>query len=452
MGDEQVVRALGPWRRPGTSLSGALADEVRHAVLDGRIRIGAELPAERRLAAALGVSRGTVSAALDRLREGGWVHTRQGSASRVRLPAAAAERIAPVSATGEADSLIDLRRAVPAAPQEAYLAATRRAAERAAPVLAEHGEPGPGLPGLRALIAERYTREGLPTRPEQIFVTNGGRAALALLTAHLTPRVVAVEVPTFFDALTMVRGTGARLAGCQVTTGGWDLDQLTAAFAAARGHMAYLVPDFHNPTGALMPAHVRRAVTALAARHQVTVVVDETLRDLDLRNLPKPAPRIRGAILIGSASKAVWGGLRIGWIRASASLVAELHANPLSGPLSAAPMQQVVAVELLGDLETVLGRRRAELRKQRDHLAGLLSGDDRWTFAVPAGGLALWLRLTSARADAVVERTRRRGVDLTAGPRFAADAGLPHHLRVPYTPPVHVLDQVAAVLGEACRD
>jgi len=450
MRDEYLVRALGPWRSTKAPLGAALASAVREALLDGRIRAGSELPAERRLAAALGVSRGTVTAALDRLRATGWVRTRHGSASTVRLPPAAMERIAPLSATGEAGSLVDLRRAAPAAPQELYLEATRRATERAGPLLAEHGEPGPGIPELRTAIAARYSREGVATLPEQILVTSGARAALTLLAAHFGPRTAVVETPTYVDALQVLRHAGARLVGCRVTTDGWDLDQLRDAFATARGHLAYLVPDFHNPTGALMPPHTRRAVAQLAARHQVTLVVDETLRDLDLRDEPDPAPRIPGAILIGSTSKSIWGGLRIGWIRARASLIRELQNHPLAGPLSAPPVQQLVAVELLADLEPVLGRRRRELRQQRDHLGNLLAGDDRWQFTLPPGGLVLWLRLRTALADTVVERAGRNGVALIAGPRFAADGTLTRCLRVPFTPPRHVLDQIAGVLDDAC--
>ncbi|OIJ93041.1 GntR family transcriptional regulator [Streptomyces sp. MUSC 14] len=452
IGDDQLVQALGPWRNPEAPLSAALARAVREALLDGRIRSGSALPAERRLAAVLGVSRGTVTAALDRLREAGWVRTRHGSASTVQLPEAAAERIAPLSATGDAGSKVDLRRAVPAAPQELYLQATQRAVQRAGPLLAEDGEPGPGIAELRAAIAARYSREGTATRPEQILVTSGARAALTLLTAHFEPRVAVVEIPTFFDALRVLRVPGTRLVGCRVTTAGWDLDQVRDAFAAARGQLAYLVPDFHNPTGALMSPHTRRAVTRLAAEYQVTLIVDETMRDLDLRDQLAPAPRMRGALLIGSTSKSVWGGLRIGWIRARASLIRDLQVHPLAGPLSAPPMQQLVAAELLGDLEPVLSRRRHELRRQRDHLTSLLAEDGRWHFTRPDGGLALWLRLTTVLADTVVERAGRNGVALAAGPRFAADATLVHHLRVPYTPPDHVLDQIATVLDGACRN
>ncbi|MFI9720024.1 PLP-dependent aminotransferase family protein [Streptomyces sp. NPDC052396] len=449
MGDEQLARALGAWRRPDVPLATALASAVRGAVLDGRVRSGSALPAERRIAAVLGVSRGTVTAALAALREGGWVLTRHGSASTLRLPPAAAERIAPLSAGGEAGS-IDLRRAVPAAPRAAYLAATARALERSAPLLAEAGETGAGLPVLRSLIARRYTEQGLPTRPEQILVTSGARPALALLCAQLRPRTAVVEIPTYFDALALLRGAGARPAGCRVTGRGWDLDQLAAAFAAAEGQLAYLVPDFQNPTGALMTAAARRTVAELADRHRVTLVVDETMRELDLRDDPRPLPRIRRSVLIGSAGKAVWSGLRVGWIRASASLVAELGAHPLCAPLSAAPMQQLIAVELLTDPGAVLERRRAELRRQRDHLSALLDGDERWHFTVPPGGLALWLRLTTAHAETVTERAHAEGLSLSPGPRFAADATLARHLRVPFTPPPEVLDRIAEVLRGAC--
>ncbi|MEV5509880.1 PLP-dependent aminotransferase family protein [Streptomyces orinoci] len=449
MGDEQLARALGDWRRPDVPLATALAAALRGAVLDGRVRGGSALPAERRMAGALGVSRGTVTAALSLLREDGWVLTRHGSASVLRLPPSAAERIAPLSAGGEAGTL-DLRRAVPAAPRAAYLAATARAVERAGPLLAEAGDTGPGLPELRSLIAGRYTGEGLPTRPEQILVTSGARPALALLCAQLRPRTAVVEIPTYFDALSLLRGAGARLTGCRVTTRGWDLDQLAAAFAASPGQLAYLVPDFQNPTGALMTPADRRTVAGLAARHGITLIVDETMRDLDLRDDPLPPPRIPRSVLIGSAGKAIWSGLRVGWIRASAALVAELSGNPLCAPLSAAPLQQLTAVELLTDPGPVVQRRRTGLRRQRDHLVKLLRGDDRWQFAVPPGGPALWLGLTTAHAESVTERARAAGLHLSPGPHFAADATLTRYLRVPFTPPPEALDRTAEILSQSC--
>jgi len=212
------------------------------------------------------------------------------------------------------------------------------------------------------------------------------------------------------------------------------------------------VPDFQNPTGALMTVRTRRAVAELAERHRVTLLVDETMRELDLRAEPRTRPRIRRAVLIGSMSKTVWGGLRIGWIRGSAALIGELRRNPLCGPLSAPPMQQLVALELLSGAVPVLHRRRAELRRQRDQLSGLLAGDDRWCFTVPDGGLAPWLRLTHGRADTVAARAEENGLSILPGSRFAPDGTLAHHLRVPYTPPPAALARIADTLDHACRD
>jgi DNA-binding transcriptional MocR family regulator len=446
--DEHLVTRLGDWREPGVPLAAALAAAIRSAVLDGRLRTGGRLPAERRLAAVLGVSRGTVTTALAMLRDEGWVHTRHGSASTVRLPPPAAARVAPRSATGESGA-IDLRHAVTAAPLAVYRAAMTRAADRAGPVLSGDGEPGPGLPELRALIAGRYTAEGLPTRPQNVLITSGARAALALVSAHLRPRVAVVEVPTYFEALGCFRAAGTRLTGCPVGPDGWDLDQLGDAFRAAAGGLAYLIPDFQNPTGALMTREARRAVGELADYHRVTVVADEIMRDLDLRERPAPLPRIRRSVLIGSAGKMIWAGLRVGWIRASARLIRELANHPLCGPLSGAPIQQLIAVELLRDPGPLLRERRTRLRRQRDHLSGLLAGDPRWRFTVPQGGLALWLKLTSVRADTVAAAARERGLELSPGQRFSADGGLPHHLRLPFTPPLGTLDRVAAILAGA---
>jgi DNA-binding transcriptional MocR family regulator len=185
------------WRTLAPSLSEALAAGIRDAVLDGQIRSTDRLPAERQLAVQLGVSRGTVAAAFARLRAEGWLSTRHGSGSTVRIPAALRLRYAPLS-VDHVGALLDLRRALPAAPHDAYMAAIRDAAARSPRLLLEDGEPGPGLPELRELIASRFTGQGLPTRPQQILVTGGARAAMTLLAAHFRPRAAVVESPTFY--------------------------------------------------------------------------------------------------------------------------------------------------------------------------------------------------------------------------------------------------------------
>jgi DNA-binding transcriptional MocR family regulator len=259
-----VIRA--DWRTLAPSLSTALAAGIRDAVLDGQIRSTDRLPAERQLAEQLGVSRGTVVAAFARLRAEGWLSTRRGSGSTVRIPAALRLRYAPLS-VDHGGPLLDLRQALPAAPHDAYAAAIRDAAARSPRLLLEDGQPGPGLPELRELIASRFTSQGLPTQPQQILVTAGARAAMTLLAAHFRPRAAIVESPTYYGILAILRQPGRQLTPVTVTQHGWDADQEISALAISTG---------------------------------VTVVANEVMRDLDLRQPPAPVPPIPGAVTVGS--------------------------------------------------------------------------------------------------------------------------------------------------------
>ncbi|MFH9670831.1 PLP-dependent aminotransferase family protein [Streptomyces sp. NPDC017405] len=459
--DTGFVAALGDWRTRSEPLARALAAAVREAVIDGRLPAGTRLPSERELARALRLSRGTVVAALSLLRADGWLRTRHGSGSAVRLPARLTERTSPWSLDrgGAPGADLDLTLAVTAAPHDAYRAALARAAELSGPLLVDSGTATVGLPRLRALLADRYTRAGLATRPEQILVTAGAQAALTLLLDQLhTDRTapVLVENPAYPGALAVLRARRARLLPLPVTTpDGWDTAHLAATVRRHRPRLAYLVPDFHNPTGAHMDTATRREVAALADRHELTVIADETMRELDLRTPPGTEPHLAGArvIQIGSTSKILWSGLRVGWLRATAELVRQLRLNPLQAQLAPPPLEQLIAAELLGaPLPDLLADRRARLRAQRDHLAGLLAGTG-WTYTVPAGGLTLWLRLdgTGPRATDLAARAAARGLALTPGPRFAADrTTLTRHLRLPFTATPETLTRAVELLRACC--
>jgi DNA-binding transcriptional MocR family regulator len=448
------VTALGGWRQEPGPLAQVLAAAVRDAVVDGRIPVGTRLPSERALASALEISRGTVVAALAVLRDAGWLRSRQGSGSAIRLPPELAERTAPWSVDhGNGLDGLDFTRAVTAAPHAAYLAASRRAVERSARLLMDSAEPDTGLPHLRELLADRYTREGLPTLPDQILVTSGARAAFTLLADHLHARArpVLVESPTYQGALAVLRRRRARIAPLAVTADGWDPARLAHTIETLRPGLAYLTPDFHNPTGALMPTAIRAQVAELAARNDMTVIVDETLRDLDLRTPPGFVPHLAGrnVISIGSMSKLVWGGMRVGWLRTDTARIRELRHTPLQARLSPPPLEQLIASELLANPQDLLIERRDRLRAQRDHLATLLEGAGTWSFNIPPGGLSLWLRLHGTTAAAVAAHAAGHGLKLSPGPAFAADRTLTHYLRLPYTATPEVLTRAVAILTEA---
>jgi DNA-binding transcriptional MocR family regulator len=436
------------WRDLAPSASAALAAAIRRAVLDGTVHVADRLPAERQLASQLGVSRGTVVTAFAALRAEGWLSTRHGSGSTVQLPDALRTRYAPLP-VDHRDGLVDLRLAVPAAPVDAYTAAAERALARSAGLLLGDGGPSQGLPGLREQVAARLTGEGQSTSPDQILITSGARAALSLLIAHLRPRAAVVESPTYHSLPGLVRRPGRRLLPVPVTAEGWDADRLTVAFSRAGSGVALLVPEFHNPTGAQMDSATRAQIAVLAASTGITVIADEILRDLDLRDPPVPMPRIRGAVTVGSLSKTIWSGLRIAWIRGPARLIRELQLHPLFATCAPPPLEQLIASELLPELDALIGRRARELRTQRDHLAGELRDEAAWSFTPPHGGLWLWLRLTRASGDALAAQAAARGLAVLPGSAFSADRTPGSYLRVPFAAPPDVLSRAAAILKSA---
>src|SRR5690242_4077058 len=207
----RLAALVGDLRSARPPRYASLADRVRLLVADGRVPLGARLPAERELAAALGVSRATVTAAYARLREDGWAAARQGSGTYAVLPAGAPAGGSWLPGPA-ADGVLDLVHAAPAAPPEVPAAFAAALAELPRHLPGHGYHPG-GLPELRARIAERYTARGLPTAPEEVLVTTGALAGVSLaLSLVLGPgRPLLVEQPTYPNALDAARGLGARL-------------------------------------------------------------------------------------------------------------------------------------------------------------------------------------------------------------------------------------------------
>ncbi|MEU6125167.1 PLP-dependent aminotransferase family protein [Streptomyces sp. NPDC047123] len=439
-----------------------LAQAIGDLILDGRIALHVRLPAERELAVALDTSRTTVTAVYDLLRENGYARSRQGAGTWTALPEGRAPRGVRRLLAAE-DTAIDLARAAPGMPRE-ELADTLL---RVAPQLAAHAHtPGYhpyGLPDLRAAVAERFTRRGLPTVPEQILVTSGAQHALTLVLGLLCApgdRVL-VENPSYPNALEAMRRARLRTRSVPVTDAGWDIDVVESAFRQAVPRLAYLIPDFHNPTGCLMPADERARVLRAARGSGSWLVVDETLAELAL-DVPAPPPLAAHAgpggagqvITVGSMSKTHWAGLRIGWLRAPARLVTELAGQRVATDMGGPVLDQLLALDLLDRSDVLLPPRLAELRAGRAALCAALAEHlPGWSLRLPPGGLSLWVDLGEPVAPALAERALDHGVRIESGSFFAADPGLfEQRLRIPYTTPADTLHEAVRRMAAALAD
>ncbi|MCX4783028.1 PLP-dependent aminotransferase family protein [Streptomyces sp. NBC_01264] len=448
--------------RPGYR---ALADAVRTLILDGRIALHVRLPAERELAEAVGASRATVTGAYDLLRESGYVRSRRGSGTWTELP----EGHRPVGAhaivgaggyQADGDPGIDLAIAAMGAAEDTLADAVARAAPRLPAFARGPGYHPFGLPDLRSAVAERFTRRGLATRPEQILVTAGAQQAFALVVSLLCrpgDRVM-TENPTYANALDALRHARLRTGTIAVSDAGWDLEIAESALRQTVPRLAYVIPDFHNPTGALMPQEQRLRLLAATRRTGTWLVVDETIADIAL-DVPAPAPLASLApqggadhvVTIGSLSKTHWGGLRVGWIRATAKMITELTAVRVAADMTGSVLDQLVALPLLEGLERTLPARLEQVRGQR---AALIDSLERhtpeWSWQVAPGGLSLWVDLGEPVSSALADRAAAAGVTIGRGARFGVDPGtFEHRLRIPYTLPADRLDEGVRRLAEA---
>jgi len=447
-----LARLLGGWRSSGPAYL-ALAAALRLLVLDGRLPLRTRLPGERELADALGVSRTTASAAYAELRAEGYLASRRGSGSWTRLPA---DRPAAPAPAPPGPELIDLTTAAGAAPEGALHAALAAATAELPRHLPAPGYHEAGLPELRAVVAERYTRRGVPTSPEQVFVTAGALHGFALLLRTLAgpgDRVL-TDHPSYPAALDAIRAAGARPAPVPLGPAGWDMELLEATLRQAAPRLAYVIADHHNPTGLSLPAADRERLVALARATRTPLVVDEAMAELELDG-PAPPPVAaydpggETAISVGSMSKGFWAGLRIGWIRAAPALVHRLVGARASLDLAGPVIEQLVAAELLRGADEILSARRAQLRPRRDALAAALP--PQWRFATPPGGLCLWVELDAPRSTALAAIADRHGVRVAAGPRFGIDGAFERFVRLPYTLPEETLREAAARLAVAWR-
>ncbi len=193
----------------------------------------------------------------------------------------------------------------------------------------------------------------------------------------------------------------------------------------------------NNPT--------RQIVAEIAARTRTPMVVDETMSELWYDVLPPPPLAAFDdsghVIMLGSAGKSFWGGLRLGWIRASARTIAALIQMRDTVDLRSPLLEQLACAELLQDAEQILPARRAGLRQQRDETGAAIARQfPEWQLNTPSGGLCWWAELPQPVSTMLAANAETLGIRIGAGPRFGIERAFERFLRVPFTLPVNEIE------------
>lgn len=472
-----------------------ILEQIRRHVERRDLRAGERLPSTRVLAAQLGVHRSTVATAYQELWAQGWIELRPGACPRVRARLAPASPDPPAREGGfpwaawaapECERLLAERRRTASVdrepgvidfrplwldprllPVDTFRACLNRTLRRQGADLLEYGDCQ-GYPPLRRYLARRLAIHGVAAAPEDILVTHGSQQALDLVFRLAgAGRWVAVESPTYDQALPLLRLHGLRPVGIPLGPEGLDLEVLAARMAIEPPALVYTMPTFQNPSGRSSTQAHREALLALCGRFGVPLLEDGF--EEEMKYFGKVIPPIKAmdaagqVIYIGTFSKILFPGIRIGWVVAARPCIQRLTALRQAAELAPAAPLQAAMHEFcegghydlhLGRMHRVFRRRmQATLHALRRHL------DPAWAaWAEPNGGYLVWLRLAppAGAGPSWADRFAARGVQVTAGDTCFPEGGAGDCVRLS----IATLDageieegirRLGAVLGEVHR-
>lgn len=346
-----------------------------------------------------------------------------------------------------AEDIIDLGIGQPS-PGLLPLTAMRAAAEdrlASDPALLAYGfEQGDGY--LRRHLA-RFLSDGygLPVAAEHLFVTAGASQALDLIcTLFARPGdTVLVEEPTYFLALRIFADHDLKVVGLPMDGDGLLIDALEAGLRAHPPAFLYTVPTFHNPAGCVLAAERRQRLADISRENRLLVVADEVYHLLSYTAAPPPPMAAHAPtapiLSLGSFSKILAPGLRLGWIQAGEDLLERFVGcglldsggglNPFASGIVQRAIERGLLRENLTQLKTTYG---ARLRTLCAALDRYLTAEAR--FAAPDGGFFVWLTLPGGMdADAMLSTAKKVGVGYLPGSRCSSREGLKNRMRLSFS-------------------
>ncbi|MCE9593569.1 MAG: PLP-dependent aminotransferase family protein [Planctomycetes bacterium] len=469
-----AVSETGDSARSSAPLFVRIAQAVSDDVLRGRLKQGARLPGARSLAATLGVSRDTVTAAYNELRAQGWVETKsargvfvttsipdarprriaQTRRMRTGIPEAPGFRMDGAEATsGDSDAdpiAIRQRRSAEQAragkplnlawgvpdlrefPVAEYARALRRQLRVAGRSVLGYGD-AQGHARLREELASMLSaRRGLAATPADIVVVRGSQMGLALVARTLvTPGdVIAVEALGYRPAWAAFEAAGARLLHVPIDGDGLDVDALERHLKTRGVRAVYVTPHHQYPTTATLSPERRLRLLDAARRHRFAIIEDDYDHEVHYDGrpiLPLASIDREGLVVyVGTMSKTLAPSLRIGYVVAPRQLTARIAALRRDLDRQGDLAVEAAVADLMADgtLRRHVFRTQRLYRQRRDAIVHALGAKlpGALTFNVPSGGMALWANATPAiDVDAWSERVARRGVLLRTGRTYMKD-------------------------------
>ncbi|MGO4106202.1 MocR-like pyridoxine biosynthesis transcription factor PdxR [Paenibacillus sp. YAF4_2] len=451
-----------PDRQSGIPLYRQIAEYMRDKIISGEWPPGSRIPTERSIAQAFNVNRSTVVQAFAELTAEGIIEGKSGRGTLVTF--AAGNRGIPklpdwesyvktgthkpnlrtIQDINHAEFLPNIIRLGTGEPSPDLFPQSLGSILRELPAQMKHfGYTEPrGLYELREQISRHMGHYSVKVSPDSVLIVSGGLQALQLIALGLLKNgsTVLAESPSYLQSLQVFQSAGMSLTALPMDADGVNIETLEQYARSGRGTFLYTIPSFHNPTGIVMSEQRRLEIYKLGMQHKLPIIEDDAYRDLWLDEpspLPIKALDQNGLVLyIGSMSKSLSPGLRIGWVIGPEQVIHRLADVKMQSDYGASSLSQWTVMHFLkhGLYEEHLVSIRKELKRRRAYMLQLLEHHlrDKATWLIPTGGFYIWLRLNGEPAiPSLFEAALKEGVLLNPG--YLYDKTDQHHLRLSYS-------------------
>ena len=462
-------------RDKGVPLARQIQTHLERLIGDGLLGPGVKLPATRELAVQLRVNRATVALAYDELVASGLARAHVGQGTFVagsptgrralaaptapvamdwtallsraaRIAAADEERLRGFGTPNGSSTVISFAGGMPDSalfPTDAFRKVLNQVVRDEGESLLQYAPVG-GYAPLRRYLAGYLLRFGVEARAEEILIVNGAQQGFNLIARTLVDPgdVVAIEQPTYTGAMQGFRAAGARLMPVEWDASGPRPDVFERLCERQAPKLFYCQSSAHNPTGLSVEPETGRRLVASATRHQVPIVEDGF--DGSLHYGPRPGTPLKAVdragivIHIGTFSKILFPGLRVGWLVAPRPLIERLQAAKQLADLHTSALLQAAVHRFCERrlLERHVTRVTAEYARRRTLLLAALRRrmPEGVTWTEPHGGFSLMLTLpVGLDAAALLPAAVDRGVAFTPGAAFCLDGGGERTLRLAFS-------------------
>lgn len=461
-----------------------IRNRIRHLIEAGKLQAGDRLPSIRALAESTQVNKLTVIEAYSMLEADGLIYARPGAGYFVYeqsidtpVPATFAPRqevIIPetremsyfeiCTAVGHANLQEDVINFASGFPMVGAVEDLQRIARRAVKGVGDElfrYDFPQGQIGLRKQIAQLLLHKGLEISPEDLIVTNGSMQGLSLAMQHyLKPGDWAiVESPNYHGALAVLQGIGARAIGIPMTPDGMNLMLLEQYLRSHRPKLIYTISTLHNPTGITTSQPHRQQLLALAEQYDCVVLEDNAYEGLSFEAVPPPIKAIdthSRVIYLGTFSKTLMPGLRVGYMVVTGTAYQALLERKLLSDLCVSTVSQAIVSEYLatGHYRRYLNQLRTQNLTNRNTMLKALERDfpEEATWTAPNGGLFLWVTLPDGLpVQAICHAAALQKVFIVPGSTFFPNQQGYPALRLNFSQSPEAIEQGIRILGDLLK-